>query len=284
MSETESKRGERPAIPEREGRLWLRRLARVGYAGKGVVYGLVGVVALQAALSGGGRAVGTRGALTIIEGGPVRDAVLLVMTAGLLGFAAWRVLAGILDTEEVGTGLRGVAKRAQYIASGLAYGGIAFYAARLLLLGGVNQSASSEQQADTWTSRFLSLPLGQVLVGGAGAAAIAAGIAICYAAIRAKFQEKLDLSGERPWVRSAALRTGQAGIAARGLVVVLVGVYLGKAALEFDPQEARGLEGSLESLSAGRAGSWPLAAVSAGFIAYGLYSVIQARYRRIDLR
>jgi uncharacterized protein DUF1206 len=121
--------------------------------------------------------------------------------------------------------------------------------------------------------------LGRVLVVGVGIVVIGVGLCELYKAYKARFL-KLGEMGER--VRNWTERWGRLGIAARGIVFGVVGTFLVRAALEYDPQEARGLGGALQTLAHQPLGPWLLGAVALGLVAYGLFMLSVARYRHID--
>lgn len=262
---------------------WLTRLARLGYAAKGVVYAIVGIMALRAALGPGGRTTDTQGALLEVDRGPFGNVVLGVLALGMLGYAAWRIVAAATDSEDKGDGGSGVLKRLGYLASGLAYAFLAFYAIRLLLDDPAAASGGGGGNSSTqdWTARLLGTGWGRWAVGLAGLAAIGLGLFGLFVAVKAKFREKLDLAGLSERARASVVRVGQAGIAARAVVVVLAGYFLVRAALEVQSSEARGLSGVLQSLVGGPGGKWALAVIAAGLVSYGLYCLVEALYRRI---
>jgi len=161
--------------------------------------------------------------------------------------------------------------------SALVYASLAFSAVGLVL-GTASDGGGS---TDDWTALVLSWPLGQVLVVGAGAAVVGVGLHELYQAYEANFLEylKLDEMGEK--ARQWTERWGRLGIAARGIVLGIVGAFLIRAALEYDPQEARGLGGALQTLVQQPLGPWLLGAVALGLVAYGLFMLSVARYRHI---
>ena len=139
-----------------------------------------------------------------------------------------------------------------------------------------------QELRDDWTALLLPWPLGQVLVAGAGIAVACVGLRELYQAYKKGFLAylKLDEMGER--VRKWTERWGRLGIAARGIVFGVVGTFLIRAALEYDPQEARGLGGALQTLAEQPLGPWLLGVVALGLIAYGVFMLSVARYRHIN--
>lgn len=258
---------------------WVEKLARFGFAAKGIVYFTVGLLAAQAAFGTGGRTTDTSGALTTIVSQPFGKFLLALVTIGLLGYALWRAVQAIFDPEHRGapTDAKQIAQRIGYGVGAIAYTGLAFTAVKLIL-GGSSNSGDSTQD---WTARFMAQPFGRWLVGLAGLVVIVVGLAYLYDAYKAKFQQHLNLhqmsQSERRWTK----RLGQFGIAARGIVFSLIGLFLTLAALRANANEARGLGGALAALAAQPFGSWLLGIVALGLIAYSFYSLIEARYRQI---
>lgn len=258
------------------GRPWVEPLARFGYAARGVVYAFIGVLAVQAAFFGRGRTTGPEGAIqTIAE----QSQILLALIAiGLIGYALWRFVQGILDPENKGTDPKGLAQRGAMIASGIVYTGLALLALRLVTHDG--GSASSGGQA-SFTAKMLALPFGRALVILAGIAVIASALHHFYQAYTKKFQKHFKTGEMNADEQRLAVHTGQLGLAARGVAFLITGWFLIQAALRYDPSQARGLGGALDTLAQQPYGPWLLGIVALGLVAYGAYSFLEARYRRI---
>ena len=262
-----------------EARPWVERLARLGYAAKGVVYVVVGGLALQAALGPGGKTTDPAGALRTIVQQPFGKFLLAVVTLGLIGYALWRFAQSFLDAENKGKDAKGLVKRIGYGLSGAAYTGLALTA--IGLIRGTGNGAGSSTQ--DWTARFLNGPFGPWLVALAGMIVLAVAANAIYIAATGKFLKKLGGAAMQPAERKAALWAGRAGLSARGIVSAIIGGFLIYAALRSDPNEARGLAGVFKVLAQQPFGLWLLGIVAAGFIAYGLYAFFEARYRRVAL-
>ena len=260
----------------RSARPWMERLARLGYATEGAVYTLIGLLAAGAAFGTGGRATGQRGALEVVAGGPFGGVLLGLIVVGFLGYALWRSVQAIADPDGEGNDVKALGKRVGYGVSALVYAGLAFSAAELVL-----GTASHGGSPDEWTALLLSWPLGQVLVVGVGAAVVGVGLHELYQAYKADFLKCIKLGEMGEKVRKWTERWGRLGIAARGMVFGIVGVFLIRAALQYDPQQARGLGGALQTLAQQPLGRWLLGAVALGLVAYGLFMLSVARYRHI---
>lgn len=272
------KRRAEQAIRQTLASPWVERLARLGYAAKGVVYVVVGVLALRMAVGAGGRAGGTRDALREVVAGPFGRVMLGLIAAGLCGYVLWRFVQAFTDADRKGSDAKGLAVRGAYMVSGIVYAALALTAIKILLGSG---GGGGGGEAREWTAWLLSMPLGGWLVALAGLVIVGVGLFQFYKAYTAKFREQLQLAGAGPEPRAWVLRFGKFGIAARGVVFVVAGVFLIIAALRSDPAEARGLDGVLLALFRQPFGPWVLGAVAAGLVAYGAFMLLQSKYRRI---
>ncbi|MEG3977539.1 DUF1206 domain-containing protein [Microcoleus sp. herbarium8] len=258
---------------------WFERLARLGYAAKGLVYFIVGFLAAQAAFGSGGKTTDTKGALATIVSQPFGKFLLFLVTIGIVGYVLLRIAQTVLDPEHAGEKMdaKRIATRIGYAFSGLAYAGLAVTAVKLMLGSG----GSSGKSTQDWTAWFLSQPFGQWLVGLGGAVTIGIGFSYIYKAFKGKFRHNFKLHqmshNEQTW----AVRLGRLGIAARGVVFSIIGVFLIQAAKQSDASEAKGFGEALASLEQQPFGPWILGLVALGLISYGIYSVVEARYRQI---
>jgi hypothetical protein len=279
--ETVQQLGRQTGNAAREASPAIEALGRFGFAAKGVVYVLIGLLALQAALGTGGQITDQQGALAAIAQAPFGRAILMLITIGLLGYALWRFVQAWLDTENKGSEPKGLATRAMYAGVGLIYVGLALAAVRILLGTG---GGDSGQQTQDWTARVLSQPLGAWAVGLAGAAVVVNGLLQFVRAYTAKFKEKLRLQEMEPTQVETVTQLGRAGYAARGVAFGIIGFFLISAARHANPEEVRGLSGALEALAQQPFGPWLLGAVAAGLVAYGLFALVEARFRRMVIR
>lgn len=261
---------------------WIERLARVGYAAKGVVYVLIGALAARAAAGAGGRTTDSRGALVTIGRGEFGAVLLAVIAAGLLGYAAWRFIAAVTDAERAGGDAKGVAKRLAGAGRGVLYVGLAVQALRLLQ-GAASDARSSGSGAEDWTARLMAAPFGRWLVAAAGCGVIAYALYQLYRAYAAKVRKHLDLGRLSAQAQAVVVAVGRFGIGARGVVFLVIGWFLVRAARQADASQASGIAEALDTLERQPNGRWLLAAVALGLVAYGLYELVNARYRRISV-
>jgi hypothetical protein len=257
---------------------WLVLLGRFGYAAKGVVVIIVGVLAAYSAISRDAANDGTRSALRHIVELPFGQFLLVAVAAGLASHALWQFVQAFMDTENKGSEAKGVAARTSYAFTALVYLGLAFSAGKIVL--GARSSGESIW-SQSWTARLLGQPFGGWLVAVAGAVVVGIGIFQFYQAYSAKFRENLLLTEMSKTQEKWATRFGRFGFAARGVVFCIIGFFLVLAAYQTDAHETHGLGGALHVIEQQPFGAWLLGLVAAGFISYGCFMFVLARYRRM---
>ncbi len=259
---------------------WMERIARFGYATKGVVYIVVGGLATLAAVGLGGEATDVRGALSEIETKPFGKVALATVAFGLIGYVLWRWIQAIADADHKGTKLKGILLRIGYFFSGAVYAGLAYSAAKILFDVDEPDESSSETQ-ENWIARVLAMPFGRTLVILIGGFVIGFGLYQIYKGLKAKFRKRLKLGKMNETKDTWATWSGRIGYAARGVVFCIIGFFVIQAALHFNPDEAKGLDEALQALAENYYGAWALGVIAIGLIAYGFYMLVEARYRRI---
>ena len=258
---------------------WVETLARFGYATKGVVYVIVGILAVMTAIGAGGSTTGSSGALETIAQQPFGRILVGLTALGLIGYVIWRFVQAMMDPEDKGSDAKAMIARIGYAISGIVYGGLAFLAGRMALSVGGSGGDSSQQAL---TAKLMSQPFGLWLVGIVGAIVIGVGVYHFYLAYKAKFMEEYKSSEMSATERRWAKRIGQFGLSARGVTFAIIGSFFIIAALRADPSEAKGLSGALDTLARQPYGPWLLGIVALGLVAYGVFCFSQARYRRIS--
>jgi len=256
---------------------WLERLARIGLATRGVVFSLIGILAVQTAFGArqASRVADTRGVLEVVA--QQNRALLWLLAVGLLDYALWRIILGVFDPEHKGNDAKASAIRAGRMISGLIYGGLAWAAVRIAMGAG----DAGSRGAQGWTAELMSKPFGRWLVALAGLGVIGGGCVQIWRGWTAKFHDRLKLQEMDAKEKRLALLSGRLGLIARGVVFLLSGWFLIQAAWRFDPGQARGLGGALEALARQPHGAWLLGFVAFGLIAFGAHSILLARYRRL---
>jgi hypothetical protein len=253
-------------------------LARLGYGARGVVYLLVGWFAMVAAV-GAGQPTDTKGALREILLQPFGKVLLAIVALGLVGHAVWRVAQGWLDLDRHGENAMGLAVRGGLLASAAIHVALAFFALSLALGWQGPGSGNSGGETQDWTAWLLAQPFGRWLVGAVGIAVLGAAVGHFVKAWKMTFRRYLRAD---PRTMDVICPIGRLGLGAKGIVFVLIGMFFLTAAWQLDSSESGGLGKALQTLQEQPYGPWVLGIVAAGLFAFGIYSVIQAVYRRID--
>jgi len=249
-------------------------LARAGLVARGVVYGIIGILALELALGEGGKATDQEGALQTIAHQSFGKALLVLVAIGLGGYALWRLIRAAVGhgAEQRDSGF----ERISALDSGIAYGLLCVAAVSILTSSG-GGSGSTKQT----TSGVLGWTGGTWLVGIAGAILIGVALYQAYKGLARKFLEDAKTGEMSEGVEKAYTALGVFGIVARAVIFALIGYGLIKAAVDYNPKEAVGLDGALRELAHASYGPALLGLVAAGLIGFGLYSIVDARYRKV---
>jgi hypothetical protein len=258
---------------------WVEGLARFGLVAKGFSYGLVGVLAALLAAGVGGQAASREGALEVFAEESYGKVILVAVALGFIAYGLWRLVQAVFDRDHEGTGAKAIAKRMAYVGRAAVYGVLAWGA--FALLDGTGNEESQTREAREATAQVLGWPAGRWLVGLAGLILVGVGVFNGYRAITQKFEDKwssAEMTGlERRW----GPRLSSVGLLARFVVFSLIGAFLVKAAYEYDPQEAIGLDGALQKIVRASYGPALLGIVAAGLLCYALFCFFEARYRRV---
>ncbi|MDQ1402420.1 MAG: hypothetical protein QOG03_736 [Actinomycetota bacterium] len=262
---------------KRDDDVWVQRLGRAGLGSRGVVYLVVAFLAARVAFGDRGEEADRQGALQTIARQPFGHVLLIVLGLGFLGYACWRLFTAATNRGR-SDDAKSWAKRVAEAARGLLYLSFAFSTAKLALFG---KATSGAQQQASWTAKLLKLPFGKPLVIAIGLAVIAGGLVSIWRGLARRFEKHLKEWEIPDGVEGAVNATGLAGFVGRGVAFCLVGGFLVQAALSFNPQKARGLDGALKNLASHPYGTVVLAVVALGLLAFGAYSMAEARFRRI---
>lgn len=250
-----------------------RRAAQVGLIARGVLYLIVGILALQIAFGGGGGQANQQGALQTIAQGPFGTVLVALVGLGLAGYAGWRVSQFFTENGDEDNRAKAWATRVGFLVRALVYAGLSFLA--LSIAFGESSGGGGSQ---AMTARVMALPGGRVIVGLAGLIIVGVAGHQAYQAYSDDFMEELQTQQmnlrTRTWVR----RIGVLGHAGRAVVFSVVGWFVVVAAVQFDPRQAVGLDGALQRLAQHTAGPWLLALTAVGLFAYGVYAIVRARY------
>jgi hypothetical protein len=249
----------------------LEKLARLGYASKAVIYAIVGALALLAVANRGGEITDTTGALHVIFTKPFGRGLLIVLAAGLCGYGAWRLLDAFTNPDR-----DGVIARVGNGVRGLVYGTLGIRAFQLLR----GLRSANGDEAELWTAKVLDWPLGAVLVGIVGGIVAAYGASQVVQGIQSH-DHKVDWTPIPSHARTLLQRVSRFGVATRGGILVTLGIFLVRAAIMHDPDQAAGARESLVRLGGLFDGRWFLAVIAAGVLAYAVDQAVHAGCRRI---
>lgn len=273
-------RGKRKARQAAKGRT-VAAIARAGFVGRGVIYLLVGVLALRVAFSdgGSGRQADRGGALAELADKPFGNVLLWLLGCALAGMALWRL-------SEVFFGQAGpdggkAHKRALAGVRCLFYGFVSYSVLAYAAGDKGSGSGSSDKTTQDATAKVLDWPGGQWIVAAAGAGVIVAGVWIAGRALLRKFHDKLCMAEMSRRVRQGVDVLGVAGGTARGIVFAVAGGFAVTAALRHKPGEAKGMDNTLRSFADTGAGPWLLVLIAVGLAAFGLFSWANAWWRKL---
>jgi hypothetical protein len=249
-------------------------LARAGLVARGLVYGVIGVLALMLALGEGGRATDQQGALKTIADRSFGKTLLVLLAFGLAGYALWRLIRAAVGhgAEQRDSG----SDRVAALASGIAYAVLCVTAVKILTDSSTGSGSPREA-----TAGVLGWSGGTALVALAGAVLIGVAAYQAYKGLAKKFLDDAKTSEMSPGVRSGYTALGVFGHVARALIFALVGYGLIKAAIDYDPREAIGLDGALRQLAHASYGAALLGGVAVGLAGFAVYSIADARYRKV---
>ena len=254
-------------------------LARAGFVARGIIYGIIGLLAIQVAIHSGGahQPTNQRGALETVQQEPFGHWLLIAVAIGLGGYALWRFVQAFFGHGPEGGGDASAFGRIAAAASGCAYTAMCALAVSILLGASGGSTGNPHKSA----AGVLGWPGGQWIVGIAGALFIGVALYQGYKGITRKFLDE-DKTGEMgPFTRRWITRIGVVGHLARMVAFGLIGIFVVRAAVDYAPRKAVGLDGALSRLAHQSYGTFLLVVVAAGLVAFGIYSIADARYRRI---
>jgi hypothetical protein len=256
----------------------LEVLARGGLVAWGIVHLTLAWICAQVAFGERGGDADQSGALATLAGSPGGTPLLVLLGVGFLGCAGWQLTEVVRGHGERSAGVQRAAYRAVSGGRMVLFAALAVLSATFAF--GSRSSDSAEQQQST-TAELLRLPAGPLLVGAIGVAVLVVGAVLVYRGVRRRFRENLDTAGMPREVQHPTDVLGVIGYTAKGVVLGIAGMLVVAAAVTFDPAKSRGLDAALKTLGEQPYGKVLLLAAAAGLACFGMYSIVDARYRRI---
>lgn len=268
------------APDKQDAKSWLETFARFGLIAKGVVYLIIGTLALRLAVGVGGETTNAKGALESITTQPFGMFLLGLTAIGLVGYAFWKGVQCIQDPDHEGSRAKGIAKRSGYALSCLVHLGLAIYAAGLIFGGGGEQSGGASG-AQKWTAWLMSQPFGQWLVAGVGVAIFIAGLTQLLSALRGNLRKRMKVGEASEEQLTWLERMGRCGMIARGVVFGLIGWFVMQAGWTANAAESGGTDKALNWLSS--EGPWVLGLTAAGLLLYGCFQIALSKFRHVNV-
>ena len=257
---------------------YLGLLARAGFAARGVLYVIIGCIAVGIAFGHSGNQADSAGAVRLVAATPVGLIALWLLAAGFVGLTLWRLAEAIYGGP--GPGEQKAGSRLAALGKAVLYGALAFTILKYAI--GAGAPKSSDQQSTDLTASVMHHPGGQVVVVAAGVALLAGGAYVAYSSFRRDFLKQLNMAGASPRARSIVRWLGQVGGIARGVVFAAVGVFLIVAGAKSQPDQAKGVDSTLRAFAQTPLGPWLLVVVALGLVTFGLYSWCEARWRKVS--
>jgi Domain of Unknown Function (DUF1206) len=252
-----------------------RALARAGLVARGVIYLLIGWVAILVALGQTSRHADQQGALQLLAGKPYGLVLLWLLGIGFAGYALWRLSEAAFGVTGEGSG---AGPRLKSLARALIYAGFAYLTFKII--SGAGGASQTKKQQDL-TASVMHHTGGRWLVAIAGLIIVIAGLVLVVEGIRRKFLKYLQLSQLSSRTRRLVEWLGVIGTAARGAVFALAGVLVAEAAITYQPAKAGGIDKALLTLRNQPFGEFLLILAALGLIVFGVYGLCEARWRRV---
>ena len=266
--------------PEKITNLWLKQYILIGYAAKGTIYLLIGILVVQAAIISQQKATGTYLSLTFLASQPLGKLLVFLLAIALMGYVLRRLLQAILVPGYSNvSGWKRFGKRVGYMMSGLSYTGVAYTAMNIVF-----ESGEHDDTIEDLANELFEQPLGEWLIFLGGIATITIGISYIFGAYTGSYISEFESADIHHRVEKWSRRIGKIGVAARGVSFVLSGALLIQAAIMGNSDLAGGLQNVFRVLATQPLGLLWLVSIGMGLIGYGLYMFVASGYRRYALR
>ena len=260
---------------------WIENFARFGYAAKGVVYCLVGILACIAAFgSRKSDETSKTDALKLIQEQPFGKILLAIVALGLLGYVLWRFIEALKDPHHHGTKAKGILTRIGYGISALIYLGLSIFAFKLILNG--NSSGGEGNTKQSIINKLMEHEAGLWAIGIVALIIIGKGISHIIKAISGKYRKELKEEKIDHKYRDLLIKAGGIGYFARGVVWGIIGYLLLRAVFNSNPSQAGGADNALSFVEDGF-GSLVLGIIALGLICYGIFKILEGMYKKISV-
>ncbi|AFM06165.1 protein of unknown function (DUF1206) [Bernardetia litoralis DSM 6794] len=249
----------------------LEKFAKSGYLMKGIVYLLIGILATMTAFGLGGEVSGKTGIFQFILEQPFGRILLGIVSLGLFGYTAWRWTQAFINPENDKDDTQNKFRRIGFFISGISYGSVATYAAKMVIQGG---SSSSGGGRTTAVSQILEIPAGEIIIGILALFIFGKGVYDIWKGISNKHMNKISDLGFK--TKEVVRRAGQVGYISRGIVLLVGGYITARAAIESNASKAGGTEGAFEFMFSS-VNAWLVGLIALGLAFYGLFMIIKAK-------
>jgi hypothetical protein len=256
------------------GSVWMARLSRFGFGARAVTYVLLAYLSIRVAFGQSSWETDREGAMRTIARQPLARPILVALAVGFASYGVWQLsIAAFGRSARAGSDRLG--RRTLALANGVLYG---FFCASAVAfaLGSSRAPAGGNKPEVDWTGKVMRHTFGRPLVGAVGIALIVTAVVLVWLRLSGKHEVELRQTSSR--TRRYAERLGDFGSTARAVILGAAGVFFIQAAVHFNPRKAKGLDGTLKSFAHTPAGPSLLVLVAAGLVAFGLYSLAEARY------
>lgn len=252
-------------------------LARAGFVARGLMYALIGIIAIEIAFGNSHQQADRSGAVRLVAATPFGSVILWLLVVGFAGMTLWRLSEAIWGAA--GPGGHKATKRLGSLGRAILYAVITYGILKYAL--GLGAPASTNKQSQDLTATALHYPGGQAIVAIVGIIIAAAGIALMYQAWQGRFLRNMRMGSASARTRKVVTRLGQIGGVARGAVFVTIGIFLTVAAVDAKPGQAKGIDSALRVFAHTPLGPWLLVLVAIGLVMFGAFSCCEARWRDV---
>jgi hypothetical protein len=259
------------------GSPFMTGLARAGLVARGLMYGLIGIIAVQLALGDSHQQADRSGALRLVAATPLGKVTLWLLAVGFAGLTLWRLSEAAFGAA--GSDGNKASTRLKCLVRAVIYGALTYSVLKYAL--GLGAPSSTDQQSQDLTAAALKHQGGQAAVAAVGVVIAAVGLYLAYEAYRRRFLRDMRMGSASPRTRKVVTWFGETGGISRGVVFVTVGVFLVVAAIDAQPAQAKGIDSALRALARTPFGPWLLGLVAIGLVLFGAYSCCEARWRRV---